>query len=412
MTRALPSDYARPYRPLTARLAERVAPSGPLELEALLATALRRARAPSFADPSFLPALEILLDSMNAEARLNGVGRWLQRERLIGNLVNRRRLEPLLPTEAEAEATPLPPLVVIAGLQRSGTTLLQRLLAAAPGARSLPSWEALNPAPLPDEGPTPRRRRRTAWWARQVVRHLAPEFFAIHPIEIDEPEEEVLLADLTFESQTAEALLHVPTYAAWVEARDAEPVYRYLRRVLHLLGRARPHTHWVLKSPMHLDHLEVLARTFPEAIIVQTHRDPRRTVPSFASLVARSRGLFSDHVSPADIGAQWSGRIERMVRRALAARDRLPEARFVDVDYAALVADPVGAAAVVHERAGLPWDAGTAAALAAARERNRRGRYGRHRYHLADFALDEASLRERFAGYAERFLAPAAAEAE
>ncbi len=412
MTRPLPPDYARPYRPLTARLAERLAPSGPLELDALLAAALRRARAPSFADPSFLPALGILLDSMNGEARLNGVGRWLQRERLLGHLVNRRRLEPLLPTEAEAQATPLPPVVVIAGLQRSGTTLLQRLLAAAPGARSLPSWEALNPAPFPGEGRRPRRRRRAAWWARQVVRHLAPDFFAIHPIEIDEPEEEVLLADLTFESQTAEALLHVPTYAAWVEARDAEPVYRYLRRVLHYLGRARPHTHWVLKSPMHLDHLAVLARIFPEATIAQTHRDPRRTVPSFASMVARSRGLFSDHVSPAEIGAHWSGRIERMVRRALAARDRLPAERFVDVDYAALVADPMTAAAMVHERAGLPWDATTVAALAAARERNRPGRYGPHRYHLADFHLDEASLGERFAGYVERFLAPAAAEAE
>ncbi len=412
MRRPVPSDPAPPYRPLAARLAERIAPGGPLELDALLATALRRARAARFAEPSFLPALGILLDSMNAEAQLNGVGRWLQRERLLGNLVNRQRLEALLPAESEALATPLPPVVVVAGLQRSGTTLLQRLLAAAPGARSLPSWEALNPAPFPGEGQRPRRRRRTAWWARQVVRHLAPEFFAIHPIEIDEPEEEVLLADLTFESQTAEALLHVPTYAAWVEARDAEPVYRYLRRVLLCLGRARPHTHWVLKSPMHLDHFEVLARVFPEVVIVQTHRDPLRTVPSFASLVARSRGLFSDHVSPADIGAQWSGRIERMVRRALAARDRLPAARFVDVAYSALVADPLGAAAVVHERAGLPWDAATAAALTAARERNRRGRYGRHRYDLADFDLDEATLRERFAGYVERFLAPAAAEAE
>ncbi len=49
---------------------------------------------------------------------------------------------------------------------------------------------------------------------------MAPDFFAIHPVEADAPEEDVLLLDYSFLSTVPEATLRVPTYAHWLEQQD------------------------------------------------------------------------------------------------------------------------------------------------------------------------------------------------
>ena len=72
--------------------------------------------------------------------------------------------------------------IVIAGLQRPGTTVLHRLLAADPRARALMAYEALHPTPLPGEGASVRQcdpwRSACAFRARLPVRsfRLFPEF--------------------------------------------------------------------------------------------------------------------------------------------------------------------------------------------------------------------------------------------
>ncbi len=94
---------------------------------------------------------------------------------------------------------------------------------------------------------------------------------AIHPIDYGEPEEDVLLLDLTFMSQSAEAMMRVPSYSRWLEEQDHSRSYEYLRLVLKLLCWQRPTSAWVLKTPQHMEHLDVFLRVFPDATIVQTH---------------------------------------------------------------------------------------------------------------------------------------------
>lgn len=400
-------DYAHPARPRAIRMFNRVAPTPllpKLSASAIIDRARRATGERRFSDESFVEPLEVLVQSINEEARLHALGRVIQQTRLVNLVANRLRIDALYRAHPEIERTSLPPMLIIAGIPRTGTTLLQRLLAAHPDARWLPSWEALNPAPLRGERhDQSHRRRRVARQSTAALRYLAPDFFAIHPIEPDAPEEEILLLDMAFLSQTAEAMLHVPRYAAWAEAADHTPAYGWLRRTLRLLQWLRPRSHWILKTPNHIEHLDALLDQFPEALVIQTHRHLTEVLGSFCSMVAHGRGIFSDHVDPIEVGRHWQRKIAYVLDKA--ARDRASsdrETRVIDVRYSDLIADPVQTIRSIYEQAGidaLDWTD----AQEQARTRNRKDRYGRHVYALEDFGLDANTIADIFADYHERY---------
>ncbi len=220
-----PTDYERPYRPLpvallnaAGRAARRVGVGGQLDVDSMVAKARRRTGLSSFGDEWFMEPLSVLVRSINEEADLTLLGRLIQRRRIEGALATRLRVEELLRRRPEIRDIDLGRIVVIAGLQRSGTTTLHRLVASHPEMRAVAAWEGLNPMPLPREEPgDPHARIRQALVAERAIAYLAPAFFAVHPAEHDAPEEDVLLLDVSFMSQSAEATMHVPTYARWLE---------------------------------------------------------------------------------------------------------------------------------------------------------------------------------------------------
>ena len=325
-----PTDYARPYRPWPVAafnaLARRTPRAGPLrriDADRMLANARRRTGVEDLGDEGCLTALRVLVRAINEEAELTPTGVLLQKQRIEGALANRLRAQQMLKRHPEIHDLDLGKVVLIAGLQRTGTTALHRLLASHPDMRALMSWEALNPAPLPGEGERGfDRRLRRGRLAERTIAFLAPAFFAVHPIAHDAPEEDILLLDLSFMSQTAEATMHVPSYATWLEGQDHAPAYRNLRTLLKVLHWQRPAKHWVLKTPHHLEHLDAVLATFADVTVVQTHRDPQVALASFLSMVAHGRGVFSDRVDAKAIARHWTAKACRMIERAEAARSQ------------------------------------------------------------------------------------------
>lgn len=410
--RATSTDYARPYRPRAVAAVNRLGRAWqrlgggqqPLTSAALMRAAERTTGLDDFGDDSFREPLDRLCAAIENEARLSAVGRLITRARLVSTLANRLRAEALLRHHPEILEQPVRAPIVIAGLQRTGTTLLHRLLATDPGIRALASWESIGPAPAPRriwQRRDPRIGR--AKMAERALRYLAPDFFAIHPVEAEAPEEDVILLDYSFLSTVPEAMLRVPSYATWLEEQDQAPAYRYLKRLLQLLQWQRPGDRWVLKSPHHLEWLDTLLAEFPDARIVQTHRDPARTIPSTCSMIAHSRGVFSDEVDPHEVGRQWSRKIFRLIERSMSTRERTPAGTFFDVSYADFVADPLAQMRALYGFVDRPLAAEISAQMAAALERNVRHKYGRHRYRLADFGLDADEVGRRVAPYCARF---------
>ncbi len=412
-------DYAHPYRPFPLGLInsigtgfENMGVSRPLKTESIIRSAAGAAGVDSDADwlsNDYREGLEVLVDSINSEARLNTVGKMITRGRLTSALKTRFNAETLINADPGLLETPLSPPIIITGLQRTGTTLLHRLMAADRRFRSLSSWEVLNPLP-PGKKSGEDSRIKTARWTEKAASWMSPDFFAVHPIDYQAPEEDVLLLDYSFRSTVAEAILRVPSYSSWLESVDSEPAYRFMRKLLLLFQSTESRPFWILKTPHHLEYLDVLLSVFPEARVIQGHRDPSKTIGSFLSMVSHGHGMFSDSPDPLEIGEHWMRKCLRMTTRGMAHRNRLTreaESRqFLDVHFSNLVSNPLSVLEDIYHFIGLDFDKEAEATARKLIEGHGRYRYGRHDYQLLDFGFTTPDIRDTFSEYRWKYNVP------
>ncbi len=372
----------------------------------LIASARRRTGLEHFVDEDFRIPMRRLLYSLEEEADLHLLGRSVMRSSLIRVLECRLRLENLCDLHPEIAATPIERPIFIAGLQRTGTTKLHRLLSMDRRLRAISAAEALNPAPLGrpvrDEPFEIERRIAQARIAERGMRYLSPALFAIHPIEAEAPEEDVFLLDATFISGAVDASLSVPSYTKWIREIDQTEAYRYFRRLIGLLLWQRP-GRYLGKTPHHLENLDALLTVFPDAKIIHTHRDPQKVVPSFSSMMAHAGAMLSKDVDPIRVGRRVFEQTTNSVARAMEMRDRAAAGSVLDVHYENLVRDPLKEIRRIYDFVEMDFDSETEGAMRKWMAENPRHKNGQHRYRLEDFGLDPKELDERFEVYRNRY---------
>ncbi|MBN9621221.1 MAG: sulfotransferase, partial [Actinobacteria bacterium] len=295
--------------------------------------------------------------------------------------------------------------IFVTGLPRTGTTALHRLLAADPVHQGLEQWLCDMPQPRPPRATWSDNPAFARIQAGFDAFHAAnPDFAGVHYIAADTVEECWQLLRQSAMSVSYESLAHVPTYSAWLAVQDWTPAYRRHRRNLALIGANDRGRRWVLKNPSHLFALDALLAVYPDALVVQTHRDVRTTVASSCSLSALATRGYSDRFVGATIGTDQLDLLGRGATAFMASRDRYPRAQFVDVQYRDLVRDAVGTVQRVYRHFGLPWTAAVRDAVTAEDRASRSGaRAPSHRYALADFGLTPEAVDDRFAEYVARY---------
>jgi len=334
--------------------------------------------------------LERMLTSLNNEARLTPVGRFISKQRLINLLAVRLRAEDLFKKHSEILEQELYPIMLVIGLQRTGTTKLQRLLASDPDNRALLSWEALNPAPINGDMKDGKQRIKIAKMSENALKIMSPGFFAIHPVEHLAPEEDVLLLDVSFMSQTAEAITHVPSYAAWLEQTDQSLAYEYMVKLLKLLQWQRPAKRWVLKTPHHLEFLDLVDKHFGDVQYIWTHRSVYECIPSFLSMVSYSRVMFSDKVDKHEVAEHWVKKNGYMLKRALEFHEaNSHRTHFTDVPYQELVQDSLEVVHKIYSDRKEIISPELEKIFQESSKKNPKGKYGQHVYSLEDFGIDE-----------------------
>lgn len=382
----------------------------------VLADAVGKESLTDWGPGEFEGPLNVLLADY-AAAELNGVGTHILRSGIVHSLRMRLRAQEWMRRHPEILDERIAAPVVVVGMMRSGTTLLQRLLAADPRFFCAYGWEVVEAAPRLDHqfgGVDPRIAVSEAREAKS--RELVPELFAIHPMYAREAEEEIVFLADAFLSHVPESGAHLPVYRSWLDEQDFTPAYAYLSRMLRFLQWQKRRQgltaqRWVLKSPAHLGYLELLRAQFPDLHIVHMHRDPRTTIASGASLNATLHAMHADTVDMHRVGAQWLQRMGWTNDRALAVRDGWASdwrasgaeaARVTDIAYDDAVADPIGQVARVYNAIGL-------AVTAEAESAMRRWLAGRPReaarppYGLESCGLRPEQIDERFTSYHKRF---------
>lgn len=342
--------------------------------------------------------LERMLKSINEEANLHAVGYFISKERIVNLLANRLRAEYYFKKHPEILEQDVYPVWMIAGLQRTGTTKLQRLLNADPDNRVLASWEAINPAPFIGQNGKEDKRLKKAKTAQQALKIMAPGFFAIHPVEYLAPEEDILLLDTTFLSTTAEATMHVPSYAAWLEKTDQSYAYEYAAKLMKLLQWQKPAKRWILKSPHHLEFLPLAEKTFKDINFLWTHRDPCTSIPSFLSMMSHSWALFSNDVTLEKVANHWVRKSTFILNKGIELRKQQQTDSFLDIKYEDLITDSTQVLQEIYKDDGGISDALMQQFLQTEKDNPPR-KYGSHRYALEDFGLTKEGIEERIKEY-------------
>ena len=377
-----------------------------LSPDVLVASARRRTRLSDFGTQAIHDPLGRLVEAIEREAGLTPLGRLAVRRHLVSLLETALKLQrERVRSPAVAEQRITAPVFIV-GLPRTGTTLLHNLLVLDPAARAPLTWEAMFPAGIRESPDALRRARNQAAARLAWVDRFVPEFKRIHPLGADRPEECVALMAPGFTSALFHTLYRVPSYQDWFESDSQTLGFEFHFRMLQQLQSHRDTSRWVLKGPAHLFSLEALLARYPDARLIQTHRDPLRAVPSIASLNTALRRAFSDQVDPKEIGRDCAERLGRALQRFLDQRDRLPPKRVVDVAYTQLAASPLSTVERIYRQLGWPTSSSVQAAMRAYLAENPRDAYGKHRYSLQEFGLDPGEEANRFARYCARFGIP------
>ena len=373
-------------------------------VEELHESASRRTGLTDFGPDDYTDGLALLLDSCAADAAFTPLGAKAQRTLLRGALTARLCSEAAWQANPEHAGVAIARPVFITGLPRTGTTALHRLLAADPASQGLEMWLAQVPQPRPP---------RSTWPGNPVFQHVQagfsrhhdehPEFTGLHYLAADQVEECWQLLQQSMRSVSFETLSYVPGYSAWLREQDCTAAYRRHRRNLQVIGLHDAGRRWVLKNPSHLFALDAILAVYPDALVIQTHREPRTAIASACSLAAHASAGWSPAFTGEVIGRTQLDLWARGLARFTAERARHDPARFCDVRYDDLVADPVGTVEAVYRHFGLPLSGAAAdaiRALAAASASARAGGDPGHRYALGDFGLTAEQVGERFAARA------------
>lgn len=379
----------------------------PLERSELLTSASRATGLSDFGGDDFLEPLDVLLASLDRESNLTLVGRLLVRSDLLNLLQNRLRIADLVKREPAIREQPIERPIFIVGLPRSGTTILHELLALDPRLRAPLTWEARFPCP-PATSETWRTDPRIDS-ADRIFRFwidLVPEFQTMTEMGGRLPCECIQLTTHSFRSEEFLGRQQTPSYGAWLATADMAPAYAYHRLMLQLFSWSMKTERWMLKAPSHMGAMPALLAEYPDACIVQTHRDPLQSMASTGSLLAAHAWMRASEVDVPLIKLGFAGEgMASRIASVLAVRDRHPNAadQFHDVRFSDLMTRPIETLRSIYEKFSVSFGREQEDRIRAYLAAKPRGKYGRHEYRIEDLGVDVAEERARFRAYQDRF---------
>lgn len=382
----------------------------PLQAEELMASARRNTGFEDFGSDEWLQGFHVFLKAVDEEAELHLLGRLMTRSDILRWLEARLGIEAAYAQYPEIDDEVIEQPVIVTGLPRAGTSILFELLAQDSQFGSPRNWEMMFPYPPPETAnyhSDPRIERcqhLVTQWSRVV-----PTYAAMHEMGANIPNECIVAMSCTFLTENLPGQYQIPSYNAWYYQQNLDYAYAYYKRMLKLLQWRNRRRHWLLKAPSHLGNLPVLFRTFPDARVVITHRDPIVAQASVTNLLGtlywmRSNqpfdaSAFESLMTPEAGAARLNGVVDLLQTGAV------PGEQIHNFLYAQLVEQPLQALQTLYQEMGLTLEPATLKAMQHYLQQKPQGKFGRHQYNVGE-QRENARKRQLFQRYQDCFRVP------
>ncbi len=354
---------------------------------------------------------------MDGNPYFSPIGRFLRKKFSLNMLSHRKKVlqyyhtnRRFIETNGRFKAP-----VIITGLPRSGTTLLQRLMSEDPNTRSLYSFEMEVPIPPMAAGADPLAdaRIKSSGSVISTIARLAPGFI-----------EKLAESHLWSATEMEECFLYMLAHNGiqpmnivaagkacmddFYRFEDKRAIFRYERMFLTMLDAYRPaKSHWTLKSPFYAPYFPILFDEYPDARVVVTHRNPLVTLPSCCRLfeswciAVDKDGSFDKHT----FGQFQKVFIERCLTVPFDYRKEHPEKedQIFDCVYEELFSDPIAMVKRIYQKFSLEYTGGFEDRMKVYLENNKQGKYGRHKYSLEEYGFDGESVYQEYKDYMEHY---------
>jgi hypothetical protein len=355
-----------------------------------------------FGAPDYLEGLDRLLDSIDRETTLSPEGFAMTVDQIGAQLTGRLHSEAGWKQYPQSLNQPLRAPIIITGIVRSGTTALHKLMSVDPQFQGLEHWLCRAPQPRPphDKWQDIPAYRKAVGLADDMMEG-APEMKTDHMMSADEVEESIFLLPQLFVNNTFPSQWYVPSYDKWYLEQDETPSYARLAENLQLIGMNDPDRKWLLKNPTDLLAMDAVLNVFPDAMIVQTHRDPVQAIPSISNILTALHRMYAPGTDPTLIGRRENNFWALALERAEAAYRRLHKPVF-DVEFGDFIADQLGTIKAIYEYFDLKLAPAVEADMRKWLDEHPRGSAPLQRFQPEDFGLTRDLIRDRFSAYRTR----------
>ncbi len=379
---------------------------GPLVADAMIEEAHKATGIDAFDAETYREGLDVFVEDFNdgiALGRYVDAGIERARADCVMYLANRLKVAGYLRERPELLDRPIEKPVFVMGMARTGTTLMSNLLAADPARRSPLTWEIDDPVPPATTATLISDPRAQARLAQEKAMMAAnPEMGKFYRGSAIYPNECVFFMCHDFKTLMIESKGILPKYREFIFDCDMTSAYEYHKKFLQLLQADAPGV-WNCKKPSHSLFLEYLFKIYPDARVVWTHRDPFTATGSLASLIQLSHRMFMGKVDHKWLGGNYSWQQFQHCNRIMDFRDKYGEDKIIDVHYADIVRDPMGAVKTLYKQLGDEFTPEAEAGIQAWVDDNPQDKFGVHEYKLAQFGLTKELLAPHFERYLSRY---------
>jgi Sulfotransferase family len=383
----------------------------PLDENSLLNSAREGTGLQDFGADDWYEPFQVLIKSYEEESRLNLMGRLMTRNELLLYLKARLQIEEAYKQHPEIEDEEIVAPLLVTGQGRTGTSIMQNVLSEDPENGTILTWEVFFPCP-PPEAATYHTDPRGDIADKLITQYyrVTPDLEAMHEFSGRIPSESLHLQCLSFYCPSWFNLMgQIPSYNAYMAARDMVPAYRYEKRILKLLQWKNPRKTWVLKTPEYINYMPDVLKVYPDANIVWLHRDPIKAMSSAINILGNFMWQRSDHpfldgsfeyVTDASFTSQFLLRPIEWIEKGV-----VPKERLLNLQYQDFIKDPVGQVRQLYQYFGIERPEASFAAMQDYMDRHPRDNRPSHKYSAGD---TEQIQQERlhFQPYQEYFKVP------